>query len=245
MRKKQAEQEPEEEGREIRIFEGEYTGKPPRPLRRTADLLLGAALIAAAFFGFGAYYKLAIPAAAIGLATVIAQHFINRGEPPEGRLKVSVGVRIFAAAVLAFYIALATGMFSNVRLVYPLHKGLFRFANGIASEELEHLPDSLPSGCSELEGQYDAPRWGDEETGHIELVFTADSEAVEALRSEAVSKGGELSDKYSIVSRLMQVICEKYGRQPQDAEVYVFGAPGAHCPAYLIDGETGICALCW
>ena len=239
------EPEPEEDVREIKIISGEDNSKPPRPIRRMLDVLIGAALIIAALAGFGAYIRLAAPAAGIGLVTVVVQKLINRGEPSEAMLKVSMGIRIFAGIVLVLLIAVMYGFGSGSRGFYSIRKGLYTFGNGISAEELSHLPDSLPETCEELYMEFDAPRWGRSGSSHIGIVFRTDRAGAEELEKAAQEKGGTLCDRESFAYKKVRVFCESNGQQIGDAQVYLLCEMGEHCPAYLINKETGVCAIHW
>ena len=233
-----------DEPREIKIIGPENTGKLPRPVRRTLDVLIGLALIVTALSGFGAYFRFAVPAAGIGLVTMIVQKIINRGEPSGAVLKVSMGIRIFAALVLALLVIIMFGLLKG-RSFYSLRKWLFTAGNGISSEELAFMPESLPGTCNDLFMEFDAPRWGREGSSHIGILFISDAEGAAELKKSALEKGGELCDIDSFAYKKLRVFCESSGQAIGSAEVYLLGEFKEHCPAYLVNEETGLCAVYW
>ena len=229
--------------RDIKIIDGEYTGKPPRPLRRNLDLLIGAGLIFSPLWAAFGYIRITVISAGLGLAFVVAQWFINRGEPSAVRRRVSMGLRIFAVVLLTLTVFIVFALDRGMKGFYSLRKGLFCFGNSVDSQELEFMPDSIPSGSSGFYMMFfPAANNGVPEA---RIRFTADGEGIKSLRETALQKGGKLVEKDSFVHKKLRVYCEETGGAMGDAEVYSFGEAGRNCPAYLIDPDTGLCIIYW
>ena len=229
--------------RDIKIIDGEYAGKPPRPVRRILDVLIGVCLIASPLWAVLTYIRITAIAAGFGLVFIIVQRVINRGEPSAAVRRVSMGLRIFAALLLAVTVFIAADLDRGMKGFYSLKKSLFCFGNGVDSSELEFMPDSIPSGSSEFYMMFAPGAKSGVPTARIH--FLADEEGIRELREAAVSKGGQLAEKDSFVHKKLRVYCEEIGGAIGEAEVYAFGKAGRNCPAYMIDPETGLCIVYW
>lgn len=228
---------------EIRIIDGEYTGKPPRPVRRILDLLIGAGLILSPLWAMFGYLRITFICAGFGLVFVVVQWIINRGEPSTAVRRVSMGLRIFAAAVLAAAVVIVFALDRSFKGFYSLRKSLFCFGEGVDSSQLEFMPDSIPSGSSDFYMMF-IPGAKDG-IPQARIRFTADEEGIRELRETALQKGGQLVEKDSFIHKKLRVYCEENGSAIGDAEVYSFAEAVRNCPAYMIDPETGACIVYW
>ncbi|MBR4555484.1 MAG: hypothetical protein IKO27_07845 [Ruminococcus sp.] len=230
--------------RDIKIIEGEYTGKPPRPLRQTLDLLIGACLIAAPLWAALTYFRITVVCAGFGLVFLIVQKILDRGEPSAAVRRVSMGLRIFACVILCFAVFVVSGLGSGMKGLFSVRKGLYCLGNGIDSAELEFMP-GIPSGSSDFYMNFSAPRVGQEGGSNAAIHFTADEEGVSTFRDEIISKGGKLEETDSFVHKKLRIYCEDNGKIIGRSEVYSMGETGEHCPACLVDPETGFCVIYW
>ena len=229
--------------REIKIIDGEYTGKPPRPVRRILDVLIGVCLMTAPLWSALTYLKVTVIMAGFGLVFVIVQKIINRGEPSDGLRRLSMGLRIFAAVLLTAAMFIIADLDRGMKGFYSLKKSLFCFGNSVDAEQLDFMPDSIPSGSSEFYMMFTPGA----KSGFPEarIHFISDEEGIKELREAAVSKGGQLVEKDSFVHKKLRVYCEEIGGSVSKAEVYSFGEAKRNCPAYMIDPETGLCIVYW
>lgn len=229
--------------REIKIIDGEYVGKPPRPVRRILDVLVGVCLITSPLWAMLSYIRITAVTAGLGLAFVIVQRLINKGEPGTVKRRVSMGLRIFAAVLLALTVVLVFDLDRGMKGLYSLKRSLFCFGNGVESSQLEFMPDSIPSGSESFSMRfYPSSREG---TDSVKIHFTATEDGVKELRETALQKGGVLEEKDSFVHKKLRVYCEKLGMSFKGCEVYSLGKAERQCPAYLIDPETGFCVIYW
>ncbi|MBR6873149.1 MAG: hypothetical protein IKN17_06555 [Ruminococcus sp.] len=228
---------------DIKIIDGDYTGKPPRPVKRTVDLLIGGCLFASPLWSGLTYLRITLIAAGFGVVFAVVQYILNRGEPSSKVRKVSMGLRIFAGVVLALCMVLITGMDSGMKSLYSVRKSLYCLGNGVDSEQLSFMPDSIPSGAEDYSMRF-IPSASEGIPG-ARIHFTADEEGVKELRETALAKGGTLVEADSFVHKKLRVYCEEQGRSIGDAEVYSMGEYDRQCPAYLVDPETGFCVIYW
>ena len=229
--------------REIKIIDGDYSGKPPRPVGRILDLLIGGAMFVSPLWSRMSYLRILLPAAGFGVAFAVVQYILNRKEPSAVRKSVSLVLRIFAGLVLAFLVILVFGIGNSIGWTYPLRKSLYRIGNGIEASALEFMPDSIPAGSTDISVRfYSANSDGLDEA---RICFTADEEGVKEMRETALAKGGALAEEESFVYKKLRVYAESLGRTLKDAEVYSMGEADRQCPAYLIEPETGFCVVYW
>ena len=229
--------------RDIKIIDGEYTGKPPRPVRRIIDVIVGVCLVTSPLWAALTYVKITVIAAGFGLVFIIVQRIINRGEPSDGVRRLSMGLRIFAAVLLAVTVFVVADLDRGMKSFYSMKKSLFCFGNSIDSAELDFMPDSIPNGSSEFYMMFTPGAKSGVPEARIH--FKADEDCIKELREAALSKGGQLAEKDSFVHKKLRVYCERIGGTIGEAEVYSFGEAGRNCPAYMIDPETGLCIVYW
>ncbi len=231
--------------RDIKIIDGQYSGKPPRPLRRIIDVLVGVCLMTAPLWAMFSYFRITVFAAGFGLVFIIVQKLINRGDPAAGSgiRRVSMGLRIFAGALLAAVVFTVFNLDSGMKMFYSLKKSVYCFADGIDSSLLDFMPDSIPDGSEKFYMKFIAS--SKEGTSGARIHFVADKDGVKKLREEALSKGGKLVEKDSFTHKKLRVYCEKIGETVSDSEVYAMGEADRQCPAYLINPDTGLCVIYW
>ena len=228
---------------EIKIIDSDITGKPPRPVGRILDLVIGGALFCSPLWSGLSYLRILLPAAGLGVGFAVLQYVLNKGEPGTGKLRFSFGLRIFMALVLAFVICMVFNVGSAVRWTYSPRKGLYRIGNGIEASALEFMPDSIPAGSTDVYMRfYPSSSNG---TDEARIYFTADEDGVKEMRDTALAKGGTLVDEESFVYKKLRVYAESLGRTLTDAEVYSMGETERQCPAYLIEPATGFCVIYW
>ena len=229
--------------RDIKIIDGEYTGKLPRPLRRIIDVLAGVCLMTAPLWAMFSYFKVTVIAAGFGLVYIIVQKLINCGVPSTGIRRLSMGLRIFACVLLAVTVFIVFNMDRGMKMFYSLKKSVYCFADGIDSSELEFMPASIPGSSENYFMIFIAS--SKQGTPGARIHFVADGEGVDQLREEALSKGGELQEQESFVYKKLRVYCEEIGETVKGAEVYSFGEAQRQCPAYLLNPDTGLCVIYW
>lgn len=228
---------------EVKIIDSYDTGKPPRPVGRILDLLIGGALFCAPLWSGLSYLRILLPAAGLGVAFAVGQYILNKGEPGTAKLRISLVLRIFMALLLAAVICLVFGIGSSIGWTYSLRKGLYRIGNGIEASELEFMPESIPSGSTDIFIRfYPSSSNG---TNEARIYFTADEDGVKEMRETALSKGGTLVEEESFVYKKLRVYAESLGSTFEDAEVYSMGEAERQCPAYLIEPGTGLCVVYW
>ena len=232
---------------EIRIVTSDIEERPVRPLRRTADLLIGAALIAMPVLGLGAYIYFALPVSGFGVLFLVGQWLLNRKDPQKGRLIASWVVRLLGLIVIVLCLCLFLGAGSERAGQYKTLTKLYTLGNYGKGEmdELDFMPDELPDTCKGYKAEYISKKIIGSEYGSIRIRFITDKQGREELEKLAVKQGAEECSDGDFVYTKLAAYCDSIGKKMNGAKVYSFGEQKNHSPAYLINSRTGLCVIYW
>lgn len=232
---------------EIRIVTSDIEERPVRPLRRTADLFIGAALIAMPVIGLGAYIYFVLPVSSFGVLFLTGQWLLNRKDPQKGRRIASWAVRITGIAVVGLCLCIFRGVGASDAGNYKTLTKLYTLGNYAKGDmkELDFMPDKLPDTCKGYEAEYISKKFVGSDFGSIRIRFITDKQGREELEKLAVKQKGKLCQDGDFVYTKLAAYCDSIGQKMSGAAVYSFKEQKDHSPAYLINSRTGLCVIYW
>ncbi len=230
--------------REIKIITVEE--KPVRPFRRIVDLLVGGVLLIMPICGFGAYIYFTLPVCGFGLLFLIGQKLLNRREPRNARLVVSMIIRVLAVIILVLIIMILANWGSSKKSLYKFKTQLYMIGNfGKTVKGLDFLPDKLPDTCKGFEMDFVSKKWKSNEHGSVRIRFITDKEGREQLKNTVEKLNAKVCSEGDFVYTKLSAYCDSIGAKMSGAEIFSVGEQKNHSPAFLINSRTGLCIIYW